>query len=306
MRLKARTFLLAALLLCYGGAARARDAAQDTQWDKANDEGEVAFARGDYEKAERKHLEALKHAERIGAKSPQRAGTLTKLAAVYERQQKFDEAEGAYRRAVEAAEAMVAAKDSEFAMFAPDMLASCLERLADFLCERRKFSDAEATYLRALDVLTHIAVKKEETPKTQDEWIGFLVKATAGGAQVRLAGVSDKLATLYLVQNKFAEAEPVFKLSIATWERIERVREHPKLAVTLENLGVLYARQGRFAEAEPHFQRALQIYEETLGAEHVQVAKTLETFAMLLGKLGREAEASAALERARAIRGKTR
>ncbi|HYN84489.1 MAG TPA: tetratricopeptide repeat protein [Pyrinomonadaceae bacterium] len=307
MRLKTRTFLTAVLIACCfiaGGAARA--SAQGTPWDVANDAAEAALARGDHAEAERKHLEALKHAEKIGPKYPQTVATLTRLAALYEKQMKPAEAESAYRRAVESAEALAAAKDSHFASVAPEMHAASLERLADFLSTRKKFNEAEGTYKRALDVLARAAGADEKTPKTNDEWMGFLVKAAAGGTEARYAAVADKLAVLYLTHDRFAEAEPLFKLSVAAQERVGGEKPNPNLGVTLENLGVLYARQGRFEQAEPHFRRALQVYERSLGPEHAQMAPALDAYSLLLAKLGREGEAAAARERARAIRAKVR
>ncbi len=62
----------------------------------------------------------------------------------------------------------------------------------------------------------------------------------------------NKLALLYDAQGKYAEAEPLYKRSLAIWEQALGP-EHPDVAGSLNNLAELYRAQGRYAEARAVF-----------------------------------------------------
>jgi tetratricopeptide (TPR) repeat protein len=111
----------------------------------------------------------------------------------------------------------------------------------------------------------------------------------------------NNLAALYYAQGRYGEAEPLYRRALAI---LEKTPEHPKLAVCLDNLAVLYRVQGRYGESEPLHQRALAIGEKALGPEHPDVATCLKNYAALLKKVGRGAEAEPLEARAKAIRAK--
>ena len=109
----------------------------------------------------------------------------------------------------------------------------------------------------------------------------------------------NNLAELYRAQGRYADAEPLYKRSLAICEKAlgpdhpdvatslnnlavlyklkvampmpnrctsDRWRlgkslgpDHPDVAVSLNNLAVLYASQGRYADAEPLYKRSLAI-----------------------------------------------
>ena len=81
-----------------------------------------------------------------------------------------------------------------------------------------------------------------------------------GPTDPRLATNLNNLAELYVQRGRFAEAEPLYKRSIESWEKA-RGPEEPSLASVLGNLGELYRLTGRYSEAEPLLKRALQIRE---------------------------------------------
>ncbi len=65
------------------------------------------------------------------------------------------------------------------------------------------------------------------------------------------------LAGLYMEQGKYAEAELLFKQSLAIREKVVG-SENPDVAESLNNLGLLYQREGKYVEAESCFERSLQ------------------------------------------------
>ena len=102
----------------------------------------------------------------------------------------------------------------------------------------------------------------------------------------------DLQAQLYRAEGRYADAEPLFKRSLAIREQALGP-EHPDVAMSLNNLALLYRVQGRYAEAEPLYQRSLAIWVKALGAEHPNVAMSLNNLAELYQAQGQYAEAEA-------------
>ena len=72
-----------------------------------------------------------------------------------------------------------------------------------------------------------------------------------------LATSLNNLANLYRAQGRYAEAEPLFRRSLAIWEKTLGP-DHPEVATGLNNLALLYWVQGRYAEAAARSRRAEQ------------------------------------------------
>jgi tetratricopeptide (TPR) repeat protein len=88
----------------------------------------------------------------------------------------------------------------------------------------------------------------------------------------------NNLAALYQRQERYADAEPLFKRALAIREK-SLPRDHPDLGQSLNNLATLYEKQDRHADSEPLFERALAIYEKAAGPEHPAVATLLNNLA---------------------------
>ena len=100
---------------------------------------------------------------------------------------------------------------------------------------------------------------------------------------------------------QYAEAEPLFKLTLSIRERVLG-SDHPDVAMSLSNLAALYDHQGRYPEAEPLFNRALSIHEKVLGPDHLDVALVLNNLAALYDSQGRYPEGEPLYERSLDIR----
>lgn len=74
----------------------------------------------------------------------------------------------------------------------------------------------------------------------------------------------NNLAELYRNQGKYADAEPLYRQSLAIWEKVLGP-DHPDVATSLNNLALLYRAQGKYVEAEPLYKRSLAIREQSLG-----------------------------------------
>ena len=86
------------------------------------------------------------------------------------------------------------------------------------------------------------------------------------------------MATLYLVQNRTKEVEPLFKRALSIYEKVVG-DDHPAVALVLADLAGLYRLQARFADAEALYQRILRIRKQILGANHPDVSATLNDIA---------------------------
>ncbi len=116
------------------------------------------------------------------------------------------------------------------------------------------------------------------------------------------AGLSN-LAALYQRQERYADAEPLFKRSLAIREKA-LPRDHPDVGQSLNNLATLYEKQDRHADSEPLFKRSLAIYEKALGPEHPAVATLLNNLGQVDKAEGRYADAEPLIKRSLLIREK--
>jgi CHAT domain-containing protein/Flp pilus assembly protein TadD len=100
----------------------------------------------------------------------------------------------------------------------------------------------------------------------------------------------NNLALLYQEQGRYADAEPLYKRSLAIRQKTLGP-DHPDVATSLNNLAWLYKDQGRYADAEPLYKRSLAIKETSFGPDHPDVATALNNLAALYDNQGRYADA---------------
>jgi tetratricopeptide (TPR) repeat protein len=103
-----------------------------------------------------------------------------------------------------------------------------------------------------------------------------LLEKALGPEDADVSSGLNNLATLYMDQARYPEAEPLAKRALAIREKKRAIAiyekafgpEHPDLGAQLGNQARLYQAQGRYAEAEPLYQRALTIQEKVHGSNH--------------------------------------
>ena len=148
------------------------------------------------------------------------------------------------------------------------------------------------------------AYRRSDYPAAIARFQDALTDAEAfGDGDPRYATTLNDLAEAYKAQGRLAEAEPLYRRSLAIREKILGP-EHPDVAGALNNLAGLYRLQGLYANAEPLLRRALAIREKSLGPEHGDVAQSLNNLAALYGAEQRYADAEPLYERALAMREK--
>jgi tetratricopeptide (TPR) repeat protein len=106
----------------------------------------------------------------------------------------------------------------------------------------------------------------------------------------KIAWSLANLASVYLEQKRFVEAEPLLHRALTIREKVLG-SNHPQTAWAVNNLAGSYTAQGRYAEAEPLYERAVVISAAVLGPDHPHTAKSLNNLAMVYHAQGRHAEA---------------
>jgi len=125
-------------------------------------------------------------------------------------------------------------------------------------------------------------------------------KAQFGTNHTSYAYVLNVLATVYLVQEKFDEAEGLYRRAMAIREQVLG-EDHLEVAHTLINLSLVYSLQRKFAQAEEILRRALKIQEKALGENDPTIAPTLGLIASACLGQGKRQEADALHARGKSI-----
>ena len=198
---------------------------------------------------------------------------LNNLAAFYEAQGRYADAESLYKRAL-------AIREKALGPDNPDVSDS-LDNLAAFYEAQGRFADAESLYKRAL------AIREK----------------ALGPDNLAVAGTLSKLAAFYEAQGRFADAKSLYKRALAIREKALGP-DNPDVSDSLDNLAAFYEAQGRFADAKSLYKRALAIREKALGPENHAVAESLTNLAALYKAQNRYGEAELFYKRALAIREK--
>ncbi len=107
----------------------------------------------------------------------------------------------------------------------------------------------------------------------------------------------NNLATLYVNQGKYEQADPLYKQALHIREYHLGLR-HPDTTSSLNELAGAYCKHGKYAEAESLYQRALSIRERELGPEDPDIALILSDLALLYQDQGKYAKAEPLYQRA--------
>ncbi len=122
-----------------------------------------------------------------------------------------------------------------------------------------------------------------------------------GEKSKQYANILNNLASVYLMQKKYKEAESLFKEALKLRTNIFG-KKSPEVAVSLNNLGGIYQEQKQYREATNFFKRALNIHKESLGVKHSETATTLNNLGGSYRELGEFKKAKSLLKQALKIR----
>ena len=125
-------------------------------------------------------------------------------------------------------------------------------------------------------------------------------KAQVGVNHPSYAYALSALASVYLAQEKYDEAEGLFRRALVIREQVQG-DDHPDVAQALTHLSVVYTLQAKFGEAEVLLRRALAIQQRALGDNDITVATTLGFLALTCLAQGKDQEGYALRDRAKSI-----
>jgi tetratricopeptide (TPR) repeat protein len=236
--------------------------------------------------------------------SPLLASLYNSLGNAYKDSIRYNEAEAAYRKALDLRELGADHPSGEIE------LATSLNNLAGLYRSQGKYSEAEPLYLRSLEIWERQLEANHPSVATSLNNLAGLYRSQGkyseaeplylrsleiwerqlGADHPSVATSLNNLAGLYDSQGKYSEAEPLYLRSLEIDKRIYG-EDHPEIATDLNNLAALYDSQGKYSEAEPLYLRSLEIRERQLGADHPQVASSLNNLAELYRSQGKYSEA---------------
>jgi Tfp pilus assembly protein PilF len=120
-----------------------------------------------------------------------------------------------------------------------------------------------------------------ELGQAEEAFKAAIREATLLGAEnLRLAASLSNLGQLKYKQKDLAQAEALFRRSLAIREHVLGA-EHQGVLQSINNLAALHYARGELEQAEPYFRRALAISETQLGPDHADVAGALNNLARL-------------------------
>ncbi|MCS7076860.1 MAG: CHAT domain-containing protein [Bacteroidia bacterium] len=198
------------------------------------------------------------------------AGSCNNLAALYQTQGKYAQAERLY---IEAQEIDVKIYGKEH----PEYAISCMN-LASLYKEQSKYDKAESLYKEVKEIREKVF----------------------GKAHPSYASICDNLAGLYQEQGKYEKAETLFQES----KRIREQRlgkKHPSYATSCNNLSSLYQDLGRYNEAISFSNEAREVCAIIHGKNHPDYAKYTNNLALLHQLQGNYSEAERLLKEVKEI-----
>lgn len=230
----------------------------------------VSVTLGEYEQARALYAEADRRSKGSD-EAVQRAALLVDMSWLARCRQRYDEAEGLGRAALEQLER------------AQEGTAAIASALHESLAELRRRQG------RARDGQRHVREAQE------------LAGRCLGAEHPRMAGILAVAARLHAARSEPVEAERMARQSMALLEATLGA-EHPRMSDAQLALGEAQLARGRLGAAERSIARALALRERAMGAEHPELVEILEVQVTILRASSRDDDAQPVLERAARLR----
>ena len=239
------------------------------------DRGDLFYAKGDKENAEKWYLESIGILENtVGKEHPDYASALNNLANLYVDIGHYDEAELLYLETKDIRENVFGKEDPVYA--------SCLSNLGFLYWKMQQFEKAEPLHLEAK------AIREKALGK---DHLDYALSLTYLGLLYDSKGQYERVEPLHL------EAKAIREKALG--------KEHPDYAESLFNLALVSMRKGQFGKAESAFLEAKTIFEKTLGKDHLFYASSLNLLGYLYSNIGQYEKAEPLLHEFKDITEKT-
>lgn len=246
----------------------------------------------------------------FGVNHPEYALTEGNLGDLYLEEANFDEAEKAYKAALQ--------------ILPPNTMAyeQKLQHLGHLYLRQTRWNDAEQTFKQVADLKTKRVGAND--PTLEETWLAMgelntqkgnyaeaerycnraldMAQRNGNPNDMMLWSARTDLAVIYWRQGKYRQAEPLLKSTLEVMEK-KFGENSTQVSRCLCNLGYIYKEERRYDQAEPLFQRALKIAEATT-PDHPSEALILRDLGELYLEQGKYDQAEPLLKRSLAIREK--
>lgn len=278
----------------------------------------LQYAQGNFDQSVTLTLRELSINEKaFGPNHTDVAVSLSSLADGYQAQKKYIDARTYYQRALSIYE-----KNESY--YGPK-IASTLCSLAELLVAQSRYQEAVPLYERALAISkkSKLGLEDKSVAEVMDALAGLyeklgasgkakglqqqaiqLTEANLGSDPLEIAAGAGTRAKRYQAQALYAQAEPLWLLSL----KIKTDQFGPEDSLVLKataDLAGFYSQTLQFAKAQVLYEKILAIREAKLGKEHPDVATTLGNLALMYDKQGLYVRAELLYLRAIAILEKT-
>lgn len=207
--------------------------------------GRTTYRKGDFNEAEKWHLEGLNIREKVLTRIHfDVAISLGDLSILYTKQGKFDKAEPLISESVEIYKKLYKNKTFNYTVM--------LTRLANLYSQTNRFEEAAPLYYEVIEV------RRNDIGVNNPDYAWALINL---GNNYFFLGQIEKSIEL------FSEALKIQEATIG--------REHPDYVSTLNNLGNVYSEIGNFSEAIKIIGVALEVRKKVLGEKSLEYASSL-------------------------------
>lgn len=152
----------------------------------------------------------------------------------------------------------------------------CLTHLVDIYLAMENYVAAEFYMVRVIELS-----KRFLPPDHPEMWLPY-----------------NKLAVIYKKQEKWTEAETMFRRALGVMKPVE-AHDFLQIGENLANLGDIYKMLGELDQAEKCTVGALKIAVELLGPDHIDVLTTVHQLAVINFKQGKYKEAEVNFQQAK-------
>lgn len=231
-----------------------------TRWMEKSREMQTAMAEKRWKDADAAGQEAIALAEQMQPQDGRLVGSIDTIGLNYRLQNRFDEAEQQYLKALKISEQLLGTTDLQ-TMYA-------LSALGQFYFQVKNYPQAVEYLTRSFDV----------AQKLYGPTYGY--------------ELLDPIGQAYQEQRLFDKAESAYKRMLSA-DETKNGPSSPSSAPGLEHLGVLYCDMSRYEDARSALERAIAIDQKQFGPNSPSLERPLNELARALRGLGKDGEANA-------------
>jgi tetratricopeptide (TPR) repeat protein len=244
----------------------------EKRWERHNEDGRRAFAKGELARAEEAFVAAIREAMELGTDNLRLASSLSNLGQLKYKQQDFAQADALFRRSLAIREHVLGPEHQG--------VVQSIGNLATLQYTRGELGEAQTLFERAL----------------------ALSEKNLGPEHADLAPTLNNLARLHFKNNDLTSAGPLLDRLLVIKEQTHGA-ESMEVAAILASLARVRSAAGNHAAADELARRTLEIREQQCPPNDPAVIAALDLLAYCAAMQGRREEEQSLRARSRELRG---